>query len=299
MAPPGKPILKPKCPAKKRLMHPKRIISEKEKDDVKRFSFARRDPGNFALQNRGLIFAGIRRHNLDLIKGVDRDDIEQECLISLIKSARRWFPPKGEYSTFAVASMADCKRILEQTNSAMYFPDSERNKVFFFRTWKRYNPSAAIEEFAEYMGISLRQAREIEWNSLLYKNSRCPKNGSALLYGEKPVSEREGGSNSVPYIPISSMRMKREQYPNPLSSLEKLSSRKAVYEAISSLEVRERFALEEAFGLNGSNQKNISEIALELGISKGKTISVLALATRKLKSELERRGFGKELFGQD
>ena len=279
-------------------MHPKRFVFAKEKKHIERFSLARRDPGKFALQNRNLIYSGIRRHNLDFIGGVERDDLEQECLISLFRSAKNWFPPRGEFSTFAIANMANCKRVLERAHSMVNFSEGERNRIFSFRKWKRYNPVAGIEEFAEYMQISLRQAREIEWNSQLHKNSMLPKDGSALLYGERPPEE-DNGLHPVGQIPIRQVRKKTEHYPNPVSSIEHSSLKNAISSAMASLTDSERSALEARFGLNGTPQKTVSEIAGELKFSKDKARSFLQHATNKLKDRLERNGLRQELLDQD
>ncbi len=277
--------------------HPKRFVFAKEKEGLERFSFARRDPGQFALRNKNLIYSGIRRHNLDFIKGVEREDLEQECIISLIKSAKKWFPPKGEFSTFAVANMANCKRILERSHAIVHFPEDERNKIIAFRKWKRYNPVAGIEEFAKYMELLLSQAREIEWSSETHKNSMIPKDGSALLYGERP--QGENGLHPPGQIPVKQMRRKNEHYPNPLSSIEHSSLKSAVSSAMASLTDSERSALEARFGLNGTPQKTISGIAGELNLSRDKARSFLARATRKLKNSLEQHGLGQELLDQD
>ncbi|MBD3389762.1 sigma-70 family RNA polymerase sigma factor [Candidatus Micrarchaeota archaeon] len=288
----------PRQDREKTRMHPKRFIFAKEKEDIEKLSLARREPGKFALQNNKLIYSGIRRHNLDFIKGVEREDLEQECLISLIKSAQKWFPPRGEFSTFAIANMANCKRILERSHALVHFPEDERNRIIAFRKWKRYNPGEGTEEFADYMGISLGQAREIEWNSEIHKNSMLPKDGSALLYGEMPPND---GKGLIPpgQVSVKQVRRKMEHYSNPVSSIEHSSMKSAISSAMSSLNDSERSSLEARFGLNGTPQKTVSEIAGELKLSREKARSFLQLATRKLKNRLERHGLSRELLDQD
>ncbi|MBD3398569.1 hypothetical protein GF412_04995 [Candidatus Micrarchaeota archaeon] len=299
MQSPGKSIIKPRQPRKRAPMKPTRIISAKEKDDIERFSFAQKDPGEFALQNKGLIYLGIRRHNLDLVRGVQMEDVEQECLVSLIKSARKWLPPKGKFSSFAVESMKDCKRVLEKTHSLLHFTQESRNDIFAYRTWKRYHPQGRTDDFAAYMAISLSKARQIEWTSEIYKNARVPKDGSTLLYGEKAGPKTGAEPDSAPYIPISRVRKKQEHYPNPVSSVEKASLKKAISSALFSLNDFERSALEASFGLNGTPQKSVSEIAGDLKLSREKARSLVALAARKLKTKLERQGLNRELIDQE
>jgi len=292
-----KPISKtPQANPFRAQLRPKRIILQKEKDQIESFILARKDPAAFALENKGLIGVGIAAHNLRLIAGVSKEDLDQECFVSLTKSAKRWFPPKGAYSTFAVSNMRDVKRILEETHCNLHFPSHIRADIMKYRTWRRYNPEGKIEDFAKYLEIPVARARQIEEDAELHKNARVPKDGSTILYGEKASSSEDGDRLVAPYISISRLKRKWEHFPNPVSAVEEDSLKAAIRKSLGALTNLERAVVEHRFGLNGKKPVGSnSEVGRILGLTSNKAQTLFSRGLRKLREEFESRGLDNYL----
>ncbi len=277
-------------------MLPKRFISE---DEFRRFLRSRKDPKGFALENRGLIPQGIRRWKLNSVPGVSREDAEQECMISLMQSAETWNPGKGRFTTHAISGMRRCKRILERDNSSISFDPGMRGKISRYLKWNAHDPSAPIEEFASAEGINVSQAREISEAALCLRNSRSPKDGSALLYGEKAADRDGSGGGAAPYIPVGDVdrkRMRMERFLNAHSSCERNCLRERVLQMTGSLKENERRVLFLHFGLDGGEPMGLKEVKEAAGISREKAKHLLHRALKKLRNYAEEAGMRKDLI---
>ena len=245
------------------------------------------------------ITSGIRKWKLNSIPGVSKEDAAQECLISLIQSAETWNPGKGSFSTHAIEGMRRCKRILEESHSNLRFTPRLRTNIGKYLRWHEDNPASPIDEFAALLDIPVSEAMEISEAALHFRNSRRPKDGSALLYGEKAADRNHSDGGAAPYIPIGDVdrkRMRMEQFLNAHSSCELNSLREKVLLMVDSLRENERQVLVLHFGLNGEEPLGLKDIKDVLGISREKAKDILNKALKKLRNSAEEAGMRKDLI---
>lgn len=227
------------------------------------------------IKNKGLMWSIVNEFSfLDL----EKEDLLQEARMGLVRAvlAFEWW--KGfNFSSFAAKCM--------------------RNKIRYFATYSGRYPKGYLsrighivnrlnkkglkitpENISKVVNISITQAEEL----LDFK----------LLSLDKPLKEGEEDNTFYDILPSEQFNEDNEKDDEP----DLKYSKNEIKEAISELDERTQYIINEHFGFNGGEQKTLEEIGEEFHLTRERIRQIKEKGLKELKRILEyNRGIGKFL----
>ena len=186
-------------------------------------------------------------------QGSHYDDLEQEAMIGFFKALGKYDPDNENgcsLLSYAMYSMnLECRQYLNKAYRVVRIPKWQCERLHAFnKVLAKLGPDRSEEEYAEAMGVSEEEVREI----MMIRYSQL----SISL--DEPKEEEEGRSLILDIASEENLQDDFEQA-NELAALDA-----AIHSVLSN---DEAFLIESVYGLGGKARLQVAEIARNLGIT--------------------------------